>query len=688
MTHPSEHVDPITLEVVVEGLIAIVREMRVTVKRTAYSFSIWEMEDFSCGLFDPTPQMVVQSEDHPGHVIPLPWSVACGLEDWGSELGPGDLIMLNDPYRGGTHLNDVTMLWPVFLDDELFLFPAVREHWTDVGGPNPGSMSGLATTIFQEGMRIPPIRAIERGKENRSALELMFANMRLPDQRRGDFYAAVGACRTAEARIRRLVDKYGKPPVLRCIELHLDRSERRMREKIAALPDGTYCYEDYLEVYEGDRLEPAIMRLALTVDGDELIADFAGSSPQMAAAVNSSLAVTAAGVFAAVKAILDPVGLINAGAFRPVRVLGPPASIVDAKPYAPAGAHGETRKRAASCTLGALAQVVPHLVSGDLCGTSFHNMVGGMHPETGREFVYYEAPQGGNGGFEGGDGPSAMGNIDFGNLKLIVPAESVEHEYPLLVEESGLREDSAGDGQYRGGLGFRRSVRLLAEEARYSLQADRGVVPPFGVEGGFAAAPARAAITRDGGELPFSTPAKVWDFRLQEGDVLHMEPAGGGGYGDPLGRDPELVRADLAEGYIRPERARDVYGVILDPSGAIDAEATRRRRKQLATGRLSLPVALGDEDAYTGRVGQRRVCRLHSDVAARIGAPDEALIELHGRRGAPLRAWVELDDTAPADAVALDPFALRVLGLGPGDAVWPRLLLEHGLRPGAGSTID
>src|ERR687886_1359882 len=192
-------IDPITLEVVVEGLVAIVREMRVTVKRTAYSFSIYEMEDFSCAIFAPPvsesagPRMVAQSEDHPGHVIPMPWSVACAMEDWGADLGPGDLIMLNDPYRGGTHLNDVTMLWPVFLDDELFIFPAVREHWTDVGGPNPGSMSGLAKTIFQEGLRIPPIKAIERGRENRSALELMFANMRLPDQRRGGFHAPPGA---------------------------------------------------------------------------------------------------------------------------------------------------------------------------------------------------------------------------------------------------------------------------------------------------------------------------------------------------------------------------------------------------------------------------------------------------------------------------------------------------------------
>jgi N-methylhydantoinase B len=430
------------------------------------------------------------------------------------------------------------------------------------------------------------------------------------------------------------------------------------------------------------------MRLTLSIRGDELTADFAGSSPQMAAAVNSSLAVAAAGLFSALKSILDPVGLINAGSFRPIKVLAPEASIVSARPYAPAGAHGEVRKRAVSCTIGALAQIIPELVSGDLCGTSFHNMLGGTDPSTGRSYVYYEAPQGGNGGFAGGDGPSAMGNIDFGDLKLVVPAESIEQEYPLLVEESVLRPDSAGDGAYRGGLGFRRSVRLLAGETSYSLQADRGVIPPYGVEGGYAAAPVRTAVTRAGRELPFSTPGKVFDFQLRPGDTLTFENAGGGGYGDPLERDPERVRADLAEGYISPERASDRYGVVFTADGRIDEAATRRRRAALAAERPSFPMVGCAEAVYVGKAGRRRVCRLHPDVAARIAAPADALIELRGLRGAPLRAWVEPDPDEPPDAVALDDFALRVLGLAPGERVWLRLLTPNGRVPSPGTTID
>jgi len=240
-------VDPITLEVVCEGLIAIVREMRATVIRASYSPVIWELDDFSCALFDPQAQMVAQSEDHPGHVLPMPWSVRCAMEDFAGDIRPGDIILLNDPYRGGTHLNDVTMLYPVFEEGELLIFPAVRAHWADVGGMTPGSYSGLSTNIYQEGVRIPPIKIYEEGRLNQAAMALLLSNMRLPEDRTGDFNAALGACRVAEGRIRKLLARYGMRTVLDCIALNLDRSERRLREKIAALPDGEYVYEDYLE---------------------------------------------------------------------------------------------------------------------------------------------------------------------------------------------------------------------------------------------------------------------------------------------------------------------------------------------------------------------------------------------------------------------------------------------------------
>src|ERR1700730_4440462 len=277
----KRRVDPITLEVVCEGLIAIVREMRASILRTSYSPVIYELDDFSCAIFNAKAEMIAQSEDHPGHVVPMPWSVRCAMEDFAGNIYPGDIIILNDSYRGGTHLNDVTLLCPLFEHGELVMLPCVRSHWADVGGMTPGSYSGLATSIFQEGLRIPPIKLYERGQVNSAIIKLIESNMRLPEHRRGDLQAMIGACQVAEKRIRRLFDRYGLSVVLACVAANLDRCEMRMRERIRALPDGTYVCEDYLEYYDQGRFDPVLMRLALTVAGDEIVADFDGSNPQV-----------------------------------------------------------------------------------------------------------------------------------------------------------------------------------------------------------------------------------------------------------------------------------------------------------------------------------------------------------------------------------------------------------------------
>ena len=662
-------VDPITLEVVCEGLIAIVREMRATVIRASYSPVIWDMDDFSCALFDPLGQMIAQSEDHPGHVLPMPWSVRCAMEDFEGDLRPGDVILLNDSYRGGTHLNDVTMLYPLFDGDELIIFPAVRAHWSDVGGGAPGSYSGLNTNIYQEGVRIPPIKIVEEGRLNRAAMALLLNNMRLPEDRRGDFNASLGACRIAESRIRRLLAKYGRKTVLDCITLNLDRSERRLRARIATLPRGEYVYEDYLEFYQEGGFDPVLMRLTLTIAGDEIVADFAGSSPQVPGVVNSTLATTGAGVLVAVKAVLDPEGPINHGTFRPIRLLAPEASIVDVKLDAPAGAHGEVRKRAVSVMLGALAQVVPALVSGDLCGTSFPNAMGGRDGRRQRDYVYYEAPAGGNGGFLEGDGASAWGNIDFGNVRTIQSAEALESGMPLHVERSELRCDSGGEGTMRGGLGLRRELRLLEGESRYSVLSDRAVLPPFGVAGAGPAAPVKVSLRRDGTEVNFATPGKVTGVAIGAGDIVVMQSAGGGGYGDPLAREPDRVRDDVRAGYVSPERARLGYGVLLTSNGEVDIPATQAERARLTKARRRFPVIADERDPYEGRLGRHRVLRMAPVMAADLGLVAGDLIELSGRHPAPLRAWLRIDTHAHEGKVALDAFGRRILGISPGDTV-------------------
>ena len=667
-------IDPITLEVVCEGLRAIVKEMRAAIIRASFSSVIYELDDFSCALFDPLARMVAQSDDHPGHVMPMPWSVRCAMEDFEGDIDEGDIIVLNDAYRGGTHLNDVTVLFPVFAGGELFIFPAVRAHWADVGGMTPGSYSGLSTSIYQEGVRIPPIKLYERGKRNEGVMRLLMSNMRLPEERLGDLNASLGACRVAEERIERLVAKYGRDTVLGCIAMNLDRSERRMRDRIRGLPDGEYVYEDYLEFYDAGRLDPVLMRLKLIVDGDHVIADFDGSNPQVPGVVNSSLAVAGAGVFVALKSTLDPHGPVNSGAFRAFSLRAPEASIVDVRPEAPAGAHGEVRKRVVSVMLGALAQIIPDRVSGDLSGTSFPNSIGGYSATRDRRYVYVEVPAGGNGGFEGHDGSSAFVNVDFGAIRSIHNVESLESEMPIFIERCELRADSGGEGRYRGGLGMHRALRLEEGEAVYSVLGDRAFVPPFGVDGAGPAGPVRVAKAVDGRTEEFDTPGKVTGHPIAAGDCVFMESAGGGGYGDPLCRDPEAVRADVAAGYVTDGRAREGYGVVFDDSYRIDAAATAVLRKRIADSRPRLIVADDERPAYTGGKGMRRIVRLNGATARRLGIVHDTLVELGGTHPAPLRAWARIDDEVVSGECPIDDFGRQVLGVAPGDAVTVRTL--------------
>ncbi|MGF7158756.1 N-methylhydantoinase B [Rhodoligotrophos appendicifer] len=666
-------VDPITLEVVTEGLIAIVREMRANVVRTSYSAAVYELDDFSCALFSTDAELVAQYNDLPSHIIPMPWGVRCVMEDLGDDLAPGDVILFNDSYRGGTHLNDVTVLIPMFVDGELFMFPGVRTHWADVGGMVPGSYSGAAKSIFQEGVRIPPLKLYDRGKLNKGVQDLVLCNMRIPQERLGDLNSQIGACRIAENRIKKMIEKYGKETVLTCIDLNLDRAERRMREQIAQLPDGDYVYEDYLEYFDDGVFDPVLMKLKLSIRGDEIVADFAGSNPQVPGPVNSSLAVAGAGVFVALKSTLDPGGAVNGGSFRPIRFTAPEASIVDVKPDAPAGAHAEVRKRSLSVMLGALSQVAFDRVSGDLCGTSFPNNMGGYHSAHRRNYVSIEVPAGGNGGFLEHDGSSAFVNVDHGNVRSIETAENLEATIPFLVERCELRTDSGGEGMSRGGLGMHRELRLLDEEAEYSVLSDRAVIPPYGMARAHASHQVRATIMREGEERPLATPGKTTGLKLLQGDTVIMQSAGGGGYGDPLTRDPEKVRIDVAGGYVSMQRASERYGVIFSADGEVDSEATTVRRREIAGQRIRITVRSDESDPYEGRKGRHRTLALSATQSALLGAPGGTLVELHGRNPAPLRAWVKLVGETGHD-IGLDDFGLRVLGVAPGDEVELRIL--------------
>jgi len=654
-------IDPITLEVLREAFVSIVREMRVTLVRTAFSSILYEGEDFSCVLMDGHAQIVAMSkgQDHPLHIVPVAWSMKAVREKFGDDIHPGDIFLHNEPYTGGTHLNDVAMIYPLFADGEMFVFPVVRAHWGDVGGMSPGSLSGRATEIFQEGVRIPPIRIADRGRPNEAALDLIFSNMRGPRERRGDFQAMLGTCRKAAERIEELVARYGAATIRDTVAELMDRAEGRMRRAIRGLRAGEYVYEAHLEAGT-ERLEPLTVRAKVTVAGDTITVDLAGTSPQTLGPTNVGPAMAPTGAFTIIKSFLDPGSDVNSGAFRPLTVITPPGTIVNANPPAPCGGMVEVKYCVESAVMGALAQALDGKIAGDLKGGGNHCYVGGPHPRTGETFIFYEYPAGGTGGFDGGDGSNTVRTWTESDMTTLQPIEAVEQLYPVRIERTALREDSGGPGRWRGGLGLTREVRIQVAGTQLSVLAEKSVLPPFGVSGGAAGATNRFWVRRNGQRVQSSPlPGKVSGFPLELGDVLLMESSGGGGFGDPLERDPERVAADAAEGYVTSAAAEAIYGVVLR-EGAPDAAATAVRRVALRATRLRVRVIAGAGlDA-----GRGREVRLSTEVATRLGVTPGAVVEFVNPRGAPLRAWVVGPVASPAGGGAVAevaPIALRML---------------------------
>jgi N-methylhydantoinase B len=659
-------IDPITLEVIRETLVSTVREMRVTLVRTAYSSILYEGEDFSCVLMDGDGQIVAMSkgQDHPLHIVPISWSMKAVREKFGDDIQPGDMFLHNDPYTGGTHLNDVALISPLFAEGRLFVFPVVRAHWGDVGGMSPGSLSGGATEIFQEGVRIPPIRIVAGGRPNDAALDLIFANMRGPRERRGDYQAMIGTCRKAAERVERLAARYGAGTVRSAVAELMERAERRMRHAITALPDGEYCYEAHLEGGR-ERLEPLTVRARLAIVGDAITVDLTGTSPQTAAPTNVGPAMAPTGAFTIIKSFLDPGSDVNSGAFRPLTVITPPGTIVNAEPPAPCGGMVEVKYCVETAVQGALAQALAGRVAGDLKGGGNHCYVGGADPRTGETFIFYEYPAGGTGGFQGGDGSNTVRAWTESDMTTLQPIEAIEQLYPVRVEATSLREDSGGPGRWRGGLGLTRAVRILAPHTRLSVLAERAVLPPFGVCCGAAGATNRFWIRRDGQPVqPSPLPGKVSGFPLAWGDVLVMESSGGGGFGDPLERDPARVAEDLAEGYVTPAAATAIYGVV-QTDGALDAAATATRRAQLRAARHRVRVnAVADVESAPGRA-----LRLDATTARALGVGAGAVVELVNPHGAPLRAWIVGLLPDEAGRVEIAPAALPMLALAEGAEV-------------------
>ena len=659
-------IDPITLEVINESFVAVVREMRANMVRTAYSSIIYEGHDFSCVLVDGAGQLVAMAEDNPVHIFPVPMEVGQMLERFGGDIHPGDVFIHNDPYTGGTHLNDVAIISPLFHGGDMTIYPVVRAHWGDVGGTTPGSISGKNTEILHDGVRIPILRIIEKGELNQGLLELLLHNMRVPEERRGDFFAMLATCHTAHKRLKELAAKYGWSVILAAKNHLLDRAEASMRRRIAALPDGESTYEHFMD-HDGHSLTPIRIRVRVEKTGDELLVDFHGTDPQTRGAYNVGPAMAPSAAFSVIKAFLDPRGAINHGAFRPLTIRVEAGSLLSARYPASCAGSMEVSHAVVSALIGATARFASDVVTGDLKGTSNHVYIGGRDAQSGAPFLFYEFPAGGTGGFAESDGNNATRNFTEGDFASIQSVEVIEQGQPLKIRELSLRADSGGAGVHRGGLGLHRGVEVLAESALLSISSDKNVIPPFGVLGGGPGKPNRFCVARGGETLaPSGTPGKAAGFPLEKGDVFVMETSGGGGFGDPYQREVESVLADVRAGYVTEEGARRDYAVIVQ-DGVLDEEATRARRQTARAARRALTLVLADKDA---REDSRRRCYMNRAALAGRNLERGDLVELRGKWGVPLRAWVEEDAGLPENAVGLAADGVAILDAEEGDAVF------------------
>ncbi len=574
-------VDPITLELIRHGLESVVDEMALALVRTAYSPNLKSAMDLSTALCDARGRLVVQGLTLPVHLGTVPDAMAAVLARYGDRLDPGDVYVLNDPYEGGTHLPDFVLVRPVFDHVGLLGFVVTVAHHTDVGGRVAGGNACDSTEVYQEGLRVPPMRLRRGGELNDEFLRLVEKNVRIPVKVLGDLRAQLAACHIGANGLLDLGKRYGRDTLVAAFGELLDYAERLARAEIATWPDGRYEFEDWLDD-DGIDPDPIPIRVALIVAGDQLTVDFAGSAPQVKGAINSVMSFTRSTTYACVRCLLPLDIPNNEGYFRAIRVEAPPATIVNPVLPAAVAARGLTGFRIATAVFGALAQLAPDRIGACEVGGDTGITMGGYYRADRRPFVFLEFLNCGWGGrpFADGIDGCASAVVNFSNY----PAEVIENEYPLRIEEYGFLPDSEGPGQHRGALGIVRQYRFLEERATLQIRSDRTRFPAYGLAGGGPGRRCRNVLnpgTADERVLPGKT--LLW---LQEGDVFRHELAGAGGWGPPPERDPALVLADVRDGKVSAARAREVYRVALTPdASAVDEAATA----ELRTGSPSRP---------------------------------------------------------------------------------------------------
>nr|WP_035452179.1 hydantoinase B/oxoprolinase family protein [Alicyclobacillus herbarius] len=555
--------DVFTLEVVKDSLMAIGEEMFYALARTSMSPIIYEVLDFASGLTDAKGQLLTQGNGVTGFIGMLTFMVKETLKKFEGDLKPGDIIIINDPYGGGgSHLSDVGLVMPIFYEGELVAFAANKAHWTEVGGKDPGSWTTDSTEIYQEGLQFPAVKLFNEGQINQALVDILAANVRFPDLSLGDMWAQVAGLRTGERRFQELCRKFGKDVVLQSVDYMLDYGEQMAREELKKLPKGVYQAEDYIDD-DGLGHGPLLVRCKVTITDDEFIVDFTGSHKQVPGPINCSFTGLVSAVRTVFLAATNPGQDVNDGVFRPLKIIAEKGSILNAERPAPVSTYWESMIFGADMVWKALAPVLPDRLTAGHLESVCSVIVSGTHPDTNEPFLIVEPSVGGWGAGEGMDGQNGQFCLGDGET-FNVPVEVAETRYGVRVQEYSLTNDGAGAGEYRGGAGAIRSYEALTDGQFVTASFGRNKYPVWGAAGGRDGSYNKIEIVRKDGtkEGPFG---KVARKILNKGDVVRLITATGGGYGDPLKRDPVKVAEDVKNGWITIDQARDTYGVIVDP---------------------------------------------------------------------------------------------------------------------------
>ncbi|MGE0802362.1 MAG: hydantoinase B/oxoprolinase family protein [Lautropia sp.] len=572
-------VDPVRLELVKNAIGSVVDEMVLTVVRIAYSSIMKDTMDMSSAFCDARGRLIAQGLSLPLHLGSIPDAMDAVIAEYGDTLAPGDVVVLNDPYQGGMHLPDIFMFRPIFKGAHLLGYGVLVAHHNDMGGRVPGSSAADSTEVFQEGLQIPVLKLYEQGVRNETLVKMLSRNVRVPDTVMGDLHAQEAACRIAERGICELADRYGIGELERCFDALLDYSEREARRVIRAIPDGTYTCVDHLDD-DGVNFDSAVkVQVTLTIEGDTLTADLTGTDAQVRGAINSTLSFAKSAIYFAVRAIMDSDAPNNAGFMRPITVIGPEGCLFNPRRPGAVAARGVSGFRLIDATFGALAQAVPERPRAAGEGGTSSYSIGGYDTD-GRYVLFREALMGAWGGGHRREGVDGVANpaANISNA----PIEQVENTAPIRIERYELVADSGGAGAFRGGLSVRRQLRFLGERATFQLRSDRRRHPPYGLFRGKPGLSSNTMLEADGGWTQLPT---KFTRTLGKGQAFAHTTAGGGGYGDPLERDPAALLDDVRNGKVSVAGAARDYGtVVLADPWRIDEAATRALRAQRRSG--------------------------------------------------------------------------------------------------------